>query len=92
MKANYSVPIGKMSAVKIKYAPQLELMAVEPARITSPTVEVARPFDWTPLVLLVILVGLGIACGQFLRNGGRRRSPRNEAAGAFSIEATPHST
>ena len=88
MKANYSLPVGKMSAVKIKYAPQLELMAVEPARITSPTVEVARPFDWTPLLLLVMLVSVGIACGQFLRNGGRRRSVHSEAAGTFGVEAT----
>ena len=89
MKANYSVPISEMSAVKIKYAPQLELMAVEPARITSPTAEVAR--DWSPLVLLLLLIGLGIVGRQLRRNGVRRRSAHNDA-GSFGVDATTHST
>lgn len=60
------------SAVKITYAPQMEMLMLEPARTPAPTVEPARSIDGTALLFLVLLLGVGIVGRQLLRNGARR--------------------
>ena len=86
MNSNYFPELALVAVkpvVKIKYAPQLEVIAVEPLHVTSPKIDAAPPFDWTPLLLFIVLVGASIVCGKILRHDAARRK--------FGVEATTHS-
>ncbi len=60
------------SAVKITYAPQMEMLTLEPARTPAPTVEPTRPFAMIALLFLVFLLGVGMVGRGLLRYRARR--------------------